>query len=157
MFDNFVLYLVQILDMKPLRTFQSSPQEEDEEVKQLVEVMYTSTCVCRGHGGRPALRGQGTLAGVFLGVGLQSNQVELLLEAAIGCWDHQGKGKMSKHATNHGLRIKTEAYATQDLLMKNSKKEAHNTLRTSHRQQQHGECCECTTGQWGQPGQHPFL
>ena len=33
---------------------------------------------------------------------------------------------------------------------------AHNTLGNSHRQQ-HGECCECTSGQWCQPGQHPLL
>ncbi len=37
------------------------------------------------------------------------------LEAAIGCRNHESKGNMSKHSTNHGLLISMEAYAVKDL------------------------------------------
>ena len=82
-----------------------------------------------GGGGRPTLRGQGRPPEVFPRAGLQSDQAEPLLEAAIGCWGQQSKGKMSKRATNNGLCIHMEAYSVKDLLMQSLKKEAHNTVR----------------------------
>ena len=44
-----------------------------------------------------------------------------MFEATVGCWDRHTTSNKSKHASNHGLWIKMEAYALKDLMM-NSRK-----------------------------------
>ena len=140
------MYVVHVVGMKRLRTFQSFPLEEDGEVKQIRALLKSSTppeeCAEALEGGqlfvrRPDLQESWQEAACSL---TQLNQYmkKSMIEAASGCWDCQTKGNMSKHASNHGLWVKKEAYALNVLLMNSQSR--HTTLcgiRTLPSNQQH--------------------
>ena len=112
--------------MQRLRTFQGSHQEEYGEVKQILALLKSCTpaevCAEAMEGGH-----------LFVGkanlqecceelacslINLKQYMKKSTLEAAVGCWDHESKGNMSKHATpcatdlNGGLCSQGSAYAT---------------------------------------------
>ena len=113
-FDSVVVYLVLIVE------------GSDGEVKQVVALFKSCTPLCTSVW-RHWREANSSRAGAELQESCQELACSLMqlnpymkkrmVEAAIACWDRQSKGNMSKHASNHGLWIKTEAYAAKDLLI----------------------------------------
>jgi len=124
--------------MKKLRTFQVAPQDEDGEVQQIVALLKLHT---------PAK----VISEAIEGGKLYSQRKDLqtqceslaenllklnpyikksVLETAVGGWDQENNGKLSKGSSKPGLWVKMEAYTLKDLILKNIKK-AHNILRYS--------------------------